>query len=245
MKRKIFCMTLILVVSLMMVKGAPDAFAGWVQAELSGDMTYFSEGKVKSTSGEDDSWSVIDGSSRTITMVSPGKKSYAVLTVDELCAFISKMMSGMTAEQKAMFEAMKKEQHSKGFKMKKAGPGGKVAGYSTDKYRIDAGDARSMEVWVSTDKNLNSVYRKLTKKAKPLMDKMASCSAMGGGGMEVENSKEYRKLEEKGWVLKRVAKGKVGSETEVEKIEQKEIPASEFKVPAGYKKVSIEQFYGG
>ena len=77
----------------------------------------------------------------------------------------------------------------------------------------------------------------------PQINKMASCSAMGGGDFDIENSKEYRKLEEKGWVLKRVARGEVVSE--VVKLEQKKIPASEFKVPAGYKKISLEQLLGG
>lgn len=98
---------------------ALNAYAGWVQTEANGDVTYFSDGKVKDMSAEDATWSVIDSASGTITMVSPEKKVYAVSTLDEFCAFIEKMMSGMTPEQKAMFEEMKKKKLSQGFKVKK------------------------------------------------------------------------------------------------------------------------------
>lgn len=221
------------------------SFAGWVETEASGDISYFEGGKVKSASAEDDIWSVIDTSSGTLTMVSPTKKSYAKGTMDDFCALISNMMGGMNAQQKAMIDAMMKKQKKKTLSVKKVGPGGKVAGYATDQYRIEADGKPQMDVWVSTDPALNRAYKKMMKKALPMVNKMASCSEMGGGGMEVDDSKEYRKLEEKGWILKRVSLGMVSSESETVKLEEKKIPASEFKVPAGYKKVTFEQLFGG
>ncbi len=245
MGRKISRLIVLLSISVFLAGVAANAFAGWVQTEKSGDVTYFSKGKVKNISGEDDMWSVIDTSSGVLTMVSPTKKSYATATVDEFCAFIDRMMGGMNAQQKAMMEAMMKKNRSQNLKVKKVGPGGKVAGYTTDKYRIDAGGASRMEVWVSTDTRLNRAYKKMMKKVMPQVNRMASCSSMGGGGMEVEDSKEYRTIVEKGWILKSVSRGEVSSESETVKLVEKKIPASEFKVPAGYKKVTFEQLMGG
>ncbi len=232
-------------ISFMIAGISASAFAGWVETEASGDITYFSGGKVKSASAEDDMWSVIDTSSGVLTMVSPRAKSYATGTVDDFCAMIRNMMGGMNAQQKAMFEAMMKKHKQKTLSVRKVGPGGKVAGYNTDKYRIEADGKPQMDVWVSTDSRLSRAYKKMMKKAMPMVNKMASCSEMGGGGMEVENSKEYRKLEEKGWILKSVSRGMVSSESETVKLEEKKISPAEFKVPPGYKKVSLEELLGG
>jgi len=220
---------------------ATNLSAGWVETNINGDVTRFSGGKVKSTSLNDSMWSVIDTATGALTLVSPLKRSYATITVKEFCAFIAGMMGGLSPEQQAMMDAILKKQQPQNLRVKRAGSGGTVAGYSTDKYQILADGVPYMEVWVSTDSRLKSAYDDTVKKASLLSNEMSGCSPMSGD-FDIQNTKEFRQLEEKGWILKRVIRGEVVSE--VVKLEQKKIAASEFQIPAGYRKSRLESFFG-
>jgi len=63
---------------------------------------------------------------------------------------------------------------------------------------------------------------------------------MMGGEFDVKNSDEYKKLMHKGYPLreKNILMGQV---REVTSMKRKSIPASEFALPKGYKKMSFSE----
>ena len=70
--------------------------------------------------------------------------------------------------------------------------------------------------------------------------------AMGGPEAEesYESSPEYMHLMEIGAEMKTIGYHEGGSEiTEMKKIEEKEIPDSEFEVPKGYRKISLFELH--
>jgi hypothetical protein len=84
------------------------------------------------------------------------------------------------------------------------------------------------------------------------MDKCMDASKEEMGMMaDPLDSPEYKKLTEKGFVMKEVYhtggfSGPAGDETtEVVRLEKKSISSSEFKIPAGYKKVPVKDLFKG
>jgi hypothetical protein len=216
------------------------AYGGWVETDANGDITYISGDKVKSVSKEEVGWTIFDFKSNSMTMVNPEEKSYSRMTVDEYCSFISKMMGGMTAEQRAMIEQMMKKQKAPKVVVKKVGSGGKVAGYSSDMYSVVIDGSPRGKVWISTDGALNRDAGRIMKKIFAYTSKMKKCSSMGGGSGGFEDTKAYQDLLKKGWVLKELMDGKV--ESEVVKLEKKRVPESEFMVPAGFTLKPLKDF---
>jgi len=125
---------------------------------------------------------------------------------------------------------------------KKAGSGGKVAGWSTDKYEIYVDGKLYEEVWLVTD---SSLVKDLTKVDFKVFQEFSSCMAdQPGGGWDPENSPEYVKLMKKGWEVKSVSHGDVEQvSSDTVSLEKKDIPGSEFQVPANYRKVTIKELF--
>jgi hypothetical protein len=89
--------------------------------------------------------------------------------------------------------------------------------------------------------------RSFIEKAEDFSTKMESCTRMGSGpqGPDPEDAKEYKDLAEKGWTMKELNRESGEVETEVIRLEKKSIPASEFRVPSGYRKVEMKEMMGG
>jgi hypothetical protein len=223
---------------------AASAQAGIVVTYDNGEVTVFSAGKMK---GSDESGTVImDGKTGQLTFIMDQKKAYARGTVEEYCKMVTsirdKMMEALTEEQRKMMEqmlgAMKPKEPPK-VSVEKVGPGEAVAGFKTVKYKVTVNGKLYEELWLATDEALIKEYT-------PLLTSFAKFSACGGG-MDmrdaVEASDEYLGLLERGFVMKSVSYEGAAPEVDelVVKLEKKDIPASEFEPPSGYREFSIDE----
>jgi len=125
----------------------------------------------------------------------------------------------------------------------KEGDGGVIAGYSTVKYKVLTDGKLYEEVWLTSDpavmKDLESLFRTVMKKFEKCLFRVATVT--DSLPLSVEESPEYKKIEQGGWQMRSKKNlGRGGPVTyEVVKLDKKDIPASEFEVPPGYKKVPI------
>ena len=231
--------------------------AGWVEVNSDGEKNMFSGGLFKNFTQGEDGWSLMDMNNGTLTIVSNKRKTYTTGTMKEFCATMSgvqnqmmagmeQAMQGMTPEQRKMMEQMTgrgaKRPNPK-VSIAKAGSGGVIAGFKTTKYTVSVDGRPSKEVWLTSHAALMKDLKPYLSKILKMSD-MSSCGMEGagmmGGEFNVENSDEYNKLMHKGYPLreKDILMGQV---REVTSMKRKSIPASEFAVPKGYKKMSFSE----
>jgi len=224
--------------------------AGWIELDNNGGRVVFSKGLFKNSNQNEDTWSIMNMNSKTMTMVSDKRKIYSTGTTKEYCASMSGMMKKMKAGMEAAMAGMSPEQRQMMGKGKrpdpkvsiaKVGNGGIIAGFKTTKYLVSVDGKPHKEVWLTTDSALMKATKPYMSKFSEMSDEMSKCT--GSGVMNlfiVENSKEYNKLILTGYTL-REKDTMVDNFHEVTSLKQESIPASEFAVPKGYKKMSFEE----
>jgi len=222
-----------------------SAFAGWVQVDREGATTLISEGMLKETSMGDDQYSILDAKKGNITFINSKRKVYARESIDDFCKAVIAELG------KAKKDAPGEDQAKRGkggkatpkVSVVKEGDGGVVAGYNTVKYKVLTDGKLYEEVWLTTDaavmKELESLFRTVMKKFEKCLSSLADI--VHTLPLAVEESPEYKKLEQAGWQLKSRSYSGSGEPAtyEVIKLEKKDIPASEFAIPSGFKKVPI------
>jgi hypothetical protein len=273
---KYLLLSLLLLVSFFLF--TVTANAGWVMEDSEGSTTYIGKDKIKSEyTNEGISIShIIDVNKGLITMVDKNRKIYGSGTPDEYCnatrSFGKEMqeqaMAGLSPEQRKMMEEQMKQlqQMSKSAPMenmpkpvvsiKRTGSNDVIAGHKTDKYTVNVDGDKYQDIWIASDISMDDEMKKLRLDKFQLMQKrMDKCmdASKEEMGMMADplDSPEYKKLTEKGFVMKEVYhtggfSGPAGDETtEVVRLEKKSISSSEFKIPAGYKKVPIKDLFKG
>lgn len=224
---------------------AVQASAGWVQVDREGTTTLISGGMLKGTSAGDDMYSILDAKKGNIIFIDTKRKVYSKETIDEFCEAVvagmnktGKKAEGNRGKQKAGKDAPQ-------VSFTKEGDGGAVAGYSTVKYRVLADGKLYEEIWLTSDpvvmKDLESLFRTVMKKFEKCLFSVAN--ATDSPSLSVEDSEEYRKLEQEGWQMRsrNYAGSGLPSTYEVIKLEKKDIPASEFEIPGGYSKIPVTE----
>lgn len=178
-----------------------------------------------------------------------------------------KSLSQLPPEQRAMIEEQMKEMggpdqpaasgsgpvRKVDVSVTKAGSGGTIAGHPTTKYRVMADGVLYATVWVAKDISQMKEMKKLGLDTMlGSFDKMHECLGADEDGMDVEvavyASRDYKKIIDSGWVMKDATYFQSEmpvTMTEVVRLEKREIPASEFKVPAGIRKTSLEDLQKG
>ncbi len=252
--------------------------AGWVMEETDGSTTYLGKGMIKAEYNNEgvNFAHIIDTNKELISMVDKNRKIYGSGTPDEYCKatkdFGKEMqeqaMAGLPPEaRKIMEEQMKQlQQQSKSapienmpkpvVSIKKTGSSDVIAGHKTDKYTVNVDGDKYQEIWIASDISIDDEMKKLRlDKFHLMMNRMDKCmnASEDAMGMMADplDSPEYKKLTEKGFVMKEVyyTGGFSGHEGEARKqvvrIEKKSISASEFKIPAGYKKVPVKELFKG
>lgn len=196
--------------------------AGWVFQHMSGDVMYIASGKSKEVSGDDGTWSVYDGTSGNISMISDEKRLYWQGSVNELCKELKKMVPQM-GESPPRPEVNIDHEGSES-----------IAGLKVQKYRVMADGQLYEEIWVAENKNLEEEMKLLLKYEKELME----CSPAQTMEEMVGRDPGYEKIVN-GYVMKQVTyeSGMEVEGDEVVSVEQKDIPGSKFDVPAGYRRV--------
>ena len=273
---KYLLLSLLLLVSFFLF--TVTANAGWVMEDSEGSTTYIGKDKIKSEyTNEGISIShIIDVNKGLITMVDKNRKIYGSGTPDEYCnatrSFGKEMqeqaMAGLSPEQRKMMEEQMKQlqQMSKSapienmpkpvVSIKRTGSNDVIAGHKTDKYTVNVDGDKYQDIWIASDISMDDEMKKLRLDKFQLMQKrMDKCmdASKEEMGMMADplDSPEYKKLTEKGFVMKEVYhtggfSGPAGDETtEVVRLEKKSISSSEFKIPAGYKKVPVKDLFKG
>ncbi len=273
---KYLLLSLLLLVSFFLF--TVTANAGWVMEDSEGSTTYIGKDKIKSEyTNEGISIShIIDVNKGLITMVDKNRKIYGSGTPDEYCnatrSFGKEMqeqaMAGLSPVQRKMMEEQMKQlqQMSKSapienmpkpvVSIKRTGSNDVIAGHKTDKYTVNVDGDKYQDIWIASDISMDDEMKKLRLDKFQLMQKrMDKCmdASKEEMGMMADplDSPEYKKLTEKGFVMKEVYhtggfSGPAGDETtEVVRLEKKSISSSEFKIPAGYKKVPVKDLFKG
>lgn len=239
---------------------ALPAFGGWIETDRDGSRTVFSDGKIKDE-GSDGTWNVFDTRTGQLTLVDDERKIFTREKIDSFCRAIKtaadQAMSRMSPEERKMMEQMTGSSAGKQGDAKKPtvsvsplGTGGKVAGFDTEKYQVKVNGKLYEEVWIAPAapvlKELD--LRGLQKYQKDMSGCLQHAGPLGfPGGTAPEESREYETLLSKGWVMRSVQydQGAASTTTEVGRLEKRDIPASEFLPPSGYRQVSVDKFMTG
>lgn len=221
----------IAVVLLAVLVICPSAMAGWVLMEKEGQKNLISEGRIKTVPQDaSEGWTVMDFKKGQILLVDLENKIYAVSSFDEFCQSMKKL----AAKIKAMFGKNMQEKKPVKVEVVKAGSGGKIAGYDTVKYKVMADGKLREEVWISSNPEFAKDFR------PNMLTKLMACGAQKD---DVEFSAAYQKMMASGWVMRSIdyEGGQPQTDTDVVKVTKQEIPESEFQVPQGLKKASMEE----
>lgn len=213
-----------------------NAFAGLVLTDADGTTTHIQNGKLRSDTEEGgDMWVVIDTSKSTIMMVNPEEQTYVQGTIDEYCAGMRSMMDAMSQFMGGM---MPKPEPKQKVQVVKAGPGGKIAGQDTTRYKVMVDGVLREELWLANDASLMKEFGD-----PQVMAKFSQCAAME---QSYETAPEYQGLMKAGWALKSVSheNGESVTDTEVERIEKSDIPAAKFAAPKGYARIPMSEMFG-
>jgi hypothetical protein len=151
-------------------------------------------------------------------------------------------MKGLNAEQRKVLEEMMQQgQNGAGHKVTvtAAGDGGSVAGLKTTKYRVQVDGQLYKDIWLATNPGLVHEFKPLI----PLLQKFSACANTFGTEFMPENSAEYLRLMERGVEVKSVIYTDNSPEpvTEMIKMENKALPATDFSIPPNYRQMSFEQ----
>lgn len=114
-----------------------------------------------------------------------------------------------------------------------------ILGHTAEKYQIFSDGTLREDIWISEDIN---IYNEMDpEQFKEFFKEFSNIAS----DRSVENSYEFIELLEKGYPLKTVEYHENFTITStVVKIEDKEIPDSEFEIPAGYNKVALADLWG-
>lgn len=222
--------------------------------------------KIKMTGFDEGAGEVIfDGKSQEMTVVNHKEKSYFELdreAIEEMSAKIGGAMAEMEAQlakmppaQREMMEKMMKDKMPGQAKklpeptIKRTGESDTVAGYEAERVDLLTPAGETHELWIvpwdelKGSEGISDAFTGMSQ----LFDKMMSAFSQGPmGGMISEQMKT-------GWLdqmhslggfpvktreLNRA--GKVVSETALEGVDERELAASEFKAPKGYKRQKMK-----
>ena len=225
---------------------------GWVMEDRDGSTTYMLGDWVKVDDPEAEGFSSIYNlSERILILVNPDQNSYAEGTIDDYCAALndmtSKMMEGMTEEQKQMMETYMKNSNSgpaPDVKIQSEGTGEKVAGYSTEKYSVMVDGELFQEVWISKDGALQDIVDAYTE-IEPITREMVGCSSFEINlDIDPEYSEAYLELMQSGVELKSISYeyGSPDPGTDIVRLERAALTKEDLIPPAGYKKVNFQEF---
>ena len=215
--------------------------------------------------------SVFDLGMARAWMSNPDRGVYWEGTIDELCttirettAAIGKAMrdameaqlSQLSPENRAKVEELRKQLQANRKKEEgKASPlvvkvvrteeTETIAGQPTRKFNVLVDGALYEEDWLTTDPALAKEFA--LDRASELMSRVSACAIASDPDPShpkgVDEGKIYQKLYPQGWPLKTVAHvgGKPRTKTEITKVEKRDVPDSEFKPPAGYRKAPLSE----
>ncbi len=249
----------LLLVAVMIGILSSAAYAGVVVSYQDGSVAMAEKGKIKQSGGSDGGGVIIDVNREELILMNDDDRTYIQATLKEYCdtikATMEKMLQDLPPEQRRMMEQMgggNRMGRPVKIRVEKAGSGGKIAGYKTVKYKVYENGRLYEEIWMAKGTPMEKEMKSM-RKIERFTQKMKDCAATPGMPREVspyETSKEYQAIFDKGWVMRRITHmvpmmpgQKSTEEEEVSRIEVRRIPASEFRPPKSYRRVSVSQMY--
>lgn len=193
--------------------------------------------------------SLIDYNKSRFTILNPDRQYFWSGTVDQYIAEMRKTRSrvgkkrrGTDAEEEAQPKVDPKSLPP--VVVTKTEETETIAGHPTHKYEIRVNNELFEELWVAEDLNLSGDLN--AKKFLAYQQKMGG--AMLGNSATSYNalyhSDEYKKLLEKGFVLRSITHHIAGGfERKAVAVKQEEIPGSEFEVPDSYRRVRLSDVF--
>lgn len=200
---------------------AQPAWAGWVviykNAQGAKSQEYYDRGKINAEG-------LIYAGGSVIT-VDEDSRAYWKGTLQQFCHAFKAQMQQIQSMIPAQYRPKPISQR----KVTRKGIGSKsIAGFSAKGYEFYVDDSQEEQIWVSSDSGLSGLIdmkNSMSKKMRCLDDMNKA---------ELEDSTLYKKTTKGKFVLK-------DSSREVVSVEEKQVPASHFEAPAGYKSFSNYQ----
>jgi hypothetical protein len=132
-------------------------------------------------------------------------------------------------------------------KIARTGEEATIAGYKAVRYEVRRDGTLVEELWLSKDLDVSKDldYGKFRRLFQDWLEAVGAAMAEidGEGSAPWFQAEEYLKLFAEGYALKQVEHEEgVAYITEVTSVEKKDIPPSEFEVPAGFRKVTAAEF---
>jgi GLPGLI family protein len=208
--------------------------------------------KFKVVNGENGNATILRLDEGVMVMLNPQEKTYWETTfadmekaakkaseqMDQKMAELQEKLKNMPEEQREMVEklmANKMPMAKKEPKLEvvKSGDRKKISGYSCTKYVVNQDGKELLTVWVTKDVKGIETIRKDMNEFRARMTAM-NPTISKGFAEGLKNIDGFPIETDMGNTMKEV----------VTKVEQKSIPASEFKIPEGYKKVKAPMMEG-
>ncbi len=231
---------------ILLVLTALPVHAGWVVTTQE-DMSYYGKGFLRQvpSSADEGPESIMDFSRGTATMLNHGSRTYTTFRFDEFCQLIKKMYTGITPEMLAMIKQMNAAKPKPDVSIKRIGKGETIAGFATTRYQVTNNGHPDRVLWLAEDPRLKKYNNSFFDQAMDGIREMSRCDDIGMSGESVDTSPAYLKLMKTGWLMKEelVNKAEEGATSQlVINLVEKDLPASTFSVPQGYRKVPLSQF---
>jgi len=182
---------------------------------------------------------ITDISTNTLINIIPSRKIYAVNDIDEFIRKIRKIVEQVKAQQEFQNNTPSAPLN---VTVKKTGETKNFLGYPSEHVEIYANNKKVRDLWLTDKLPLKQEINvdKAFEKRSQIEDIFVELS----GTKDIEATPEYKALFKGGKVSMMTISYNLGSE-EIERVTQVEItqiPLHIFEVPAGFKKVPIEQF---
>lgn len=255
MKRVAFAFVVLLMMAL-----CQEALAGWVIKSRTTDMygesgietTWIQNNKMKSSAmGETTIINMTDG---TLTMIDEQAKTYWQVAIKDARDafrkasenFIEEALKNVPEGQQEMYRSLFSEMENMyddidpdkisrvDIKVEQTGKSEQIAGYKADEYHILVDGLLVEQIWLAKDLD---VSRDLNR--KKMMEAMLELQQTGDNEMLYEFTDAYLDLFGKGFEMRSI--DSEGEKIEVTSVEQKQLDASVFEIPAGYREITIEE----
>ena len=220
---------------------AASAHAGWVATEKNGSVRYIENGKMLFDEAEGQS-SVFDAKNQRLTMFLPQVKAYAQGSPEELCQTLDAMTKAM---RDAMGSGEVPKPQRPSVKINSVG-NEKVAGFPARRYEVLVNGSPYENLWISTDPQLLEAFG-------PQDNKVLSAASLCLKNLDMDSEATpdldpaYLDLINSGWVLREIFadEGREDENVDIVKLQKQSIPDTRFAPPAGYKKISFGEAFGG
>ncbi len=213
--------------------------------------SWLQDNRVKTLSKDGDIV-ILDLAKGNIIMIDPARKEYSVTPLKKMISSVEQgikqlreQFNALSPEQRAMVEKMMgipKAGAGSSLKLKDTGKTGTIAGYPAHNYVILKDGKPVADYWVSgrlRDAILKEIDKSKMDAFEQAMNRIASQAMPFGSPETQEMLKIEKEIQKHGEILKKVQKLDTGGDrlSIVISVKAASIPASEFQVPADYKKI--------